>query len=389
MPGTVERAEIGLLPHQLRLLLAQVQDQGRACHVGHGVERLAAAAHLAHQPELRLPLGKIGASRDQLPVQVRQLLVVQHHALARDQVVLGLVLGDGLISLANLLAERLQPLLQPAGSPVGRDQLRVELVGHVHLGDAVGDQRCLLAILRGVGDADQVGVRILDDGELAGEDVEGRLAPEPRRIDLEHRPCLLRQSGSDQPLVRQEAHQAAERVGEGRQHVAALLALIGPQGDIELRIVEEVQVVHNPRQEGARADQADLGGERAAVAGRQAAHDRLDIDHPRLARVEHHARAGGVGRRHLQADRRCDRRADEADGDDEPLSPSQDAEDAQKIDRVVITEKAIRVAADNLLLATRFPHRSDLLAAPRLHPPVPARPAALGSKIQQHRTFGN
>ena len=195
MALAVERAQLGLGAQQLRLLGPQADDHRRGHHLADGVEALAAAAQRLHQAELGLALGQVGTGLDQLAVECRQLLVVEQRAVLRaDQVVLGLVALDRLLGLAHLVAQGGQPLVEPDRGPVGGEQLGLELVVDIDLGEAVGDLRRLGRAQRGIADGDQVGAAVGGHLEPAGEQVDGHLAGEPGRLALQHRHRLLRQS---------------------------------------------------------------------------------------------------------------------------------------------------------------------------------------------------
>ena len=226
-------------------------------------------AQAAHQVELGLALGQVGPSLDQLVVEVGQLLVVEDgsSALGADQVALGAEPLDRLLGLADLRGQRRQPLVEPDRRPVGVEQLALELLVDIDLGQAVGDQRRLGRALGGVLDRDQVGAALGADEQAAEEAVDRLLPGEARRLALEDGDRLLVQPGGDQPFLRDQRFSLRSgSVSEIRKRRLALRQ----QRRVELRIVEQLELVHHPRDERPRLEQPDLGLQLRAL-GRQAA----------------------------------------------------------------------------------------------------------------------
>ena len=299
--------------------------------LGNGVDALAVALEPAHQGELGLPLGEIGLGLAQLGVDRDQLLVVEQAAALRaDQVVLGLVALDRLVGDAQLLLEGAQPLVQPGRGAIGREQLGFELVVDIDLGDPVGDARRLDQIQRGEADRQHIGGAVGGDLEILGEHVDGALASDARGIALEDRRRRLVQPQRRLPVLWDQRYHLAERLAERDPDLIRRL-----QRQIELRILEQVQLVHHPGEEVPRLHQLHLGRERRAFRGHVAGEHGLEIEQLVLLRVDQHrGRRGVVGGEKLAEGVG----ADGAERDHErhhQLAAPQHVEQGEQVDRVV------------------------------------------------------
>ena len=105
MTLAVPRGQLGLLAGQLGLLLAQVAHNLRGEDLCDRLDPAAGPNHLAHAAEPGLCLSLVGTGQDQLPVEIRELLLADRDAPGIDQVVLGPVDLDGALGIPDLLAQ--------------------------------------------------------------------------------------------------------------------------------------------------------------------------------------------------------------------------------------------------------------------------------------------
>jgi hypothetical protein len=102
---------------------------------------------------------------------------------------------------------------------------------------------------------------------------------------------------------------------------------------VELRVVEQPELVHHPGDEGPRPQELDLRRHRRPVR-RQPAQHRLDVDDLALLRVDQDHRLGGVGRRQALAIEIGAHGAEQDEAADQQLAPPQRPEKAQDVDGV-------------------------------------------------------
>ena len=356
MPLAVERAQLGLLLLEHGLLLAQVQDHRGVGDFAHQLQRRLGAAHVADHPQPRLRRRQVRARRDQLVVEVGQLLVVERGAGGLDDVVLGLELGHRLVRLLHLGLELAQPLLEPARRLVARGQLARHLVVDEAARQPVGDHRRLVRVGRGEGDRDQVGFAVVGEGGLPEEVADRPVAGQARGVALEHRRRLARQPGGDQPLVGQLRHQLLQRRQERRQRGGRRVVVRDLQRRVELRVVEQVEVGHHRGDEVVGLEQAHLGGH-GRRGHRHPRQHLLDVGHLQLARVEHHRGVGGVDRRLQLAQHRRQRRADRDHQQNQPFAPPQHAHDVQQVDRLLVPESVVPRSLNRPWIGVLCPHR--------------------------------
>ena len=328
MIGAVFLRQLRLLAQELGFLLAQVGDDGRPDHLHDRIDPASLAAQLAHLAQLGGALRTLGAGNDQLPVERRQRLVVEHDAAAVDhQLVLRPIGRDGALGLKQRLAQLLGALAQPLGRPrVGRP-LGVEPVVDVQPRNLVGDQGRLGRIGRGVSDCDDVGITGLLDRQTAEQSVDRALDRSLRRerigrLGLDRR---MREAGRDQPGIRHPVrngldvlcHERLEALlGRSRDLCRGRLFHLGAQHRVEVRIVEQAERFDGIVRKRARAEELHLGRDHRGIL-RNLLDQSFGVQDARRARLDRDRRDGGVLRRQVVRQEGAGERGDRHRADDD------------------------------------------------------------------------